>query len=176
MKFNFTPFPVLTSTRLKLRHLSVDDAADIFFLRADAEVNKYIDRPAPNHLDDARAFANKINEGIENGDHIYWAITQIDSDQMIGSICLWQFSDDRKTGETGYDLHPDFQGKGIMSEALKMVLNYGFNTLGLDKIEAFTHYANEASKQLLLKNHFILVPNKKDEYNANNLIFEVLRQ
>ena len=61
-----------------------------------------------------------------------------------------------KIAEVGYDLNPIFQRKGIMSEALNKVINFGFNELGLDNIEAYTHIQNENSKKLLEKNGFIV--------------------
>ncbi|WP_239001346.1 GNAT family N-acetyltransferase [Elizabethkingia anophelis] len=82
-------------------------------------------------------------------------------------------SADRKTAEVGYDLKPLYHGKGIMSEALVAVIEFGFSTLGLDKIEAFTSRYNEASKSLLLKHNFILNPERTDEDNLDNLIFEL---
>ena len=69
---------------------------------------------------------------------------------MIGTISLWKFSEDKKTAEVGYDLNPVFHNKGIMTEALNCVLKYGFTQLQLDKIEAYTHKENQASRKLLL--------------------------
>ena len=86
---------------------------------------------------------------------------------------MWNFSQDNKKAEVGYDLNPLFQRKGIMSEALKNIIAFGFNELRLNKIEAFTHKENESSKNLLEKNGFILMEQKKDEKNRSNLIFEI---
>lgn len=74
---------------------------------------------------------------------------------------MWNFSKDNKKAEVGYDLNPLFQRKGIMSEALKSILGFGFNNLNLDKIDAFTHKKNESSKKLLEKNGFILLEKRK---------------
>ncbi|MFT5915665.1 MAG: ribosomal-protein-alanine N-acetyltransferase [Bacteroidia bacterium] len=92
---------------------------------------------------------------------------------MIGSICLWNFSEDRKIAETGYDLSPKFQGRGLMSEALKAILEFGFQNLNLDLIEAYTQKNNESSRKMLEKNMFKLAMNRKDEENSANLIYEL---
>jgi len=92
---------------------------------------------------------------------------------MIGSISLWNFSLDKKTAEVGYDLGTNFHNKGIMSEAMKCVLDYGFTVLNLDKIEAFTHGKNQSSVRMLVKNGFVLVNGKTDPGNENNIIFEL---
>ena len=59
-----------------------------------------------------------------------------------------------------------------MSEALKAVINYGFNSINLDKIEAFTHKNNESSKHLLERNGFKHNAHRTDGDNAANFIFE----
>jgi ribosomal-protein-alanine N-acetyltransferase len=92
---------------------------------------------------------------------------------MIGSICLWNFSKDKKIAEIGYDLSPQYQGKAIMDESLKGVLRFGFDELNLDSIEAYTNRLNESSKNLLVKNGFKRVWEKKDEDNLDNIIYEI---
>jgi len=125
-------------------------------------------------LEDATAFIFKINNGIKNNQWIYWAITLKDNSDLIGTICLWNFSNGNTVADIGYELHPDFQGKGYMSEALKIVLKYASETLSLTKIEAHTHPENIASKNLLLNNDFLLnqkIMEKKFSYLS---IFERL--
>lgn len=167
----FIEFPVLTTQRLTLRQTTKDDWEEVLFLRSDEEVNKYVKRQAPKTKTDAEEFIAKITRGLTNGEIIYWSITLKESPEMIGSICLWNFSPDRTIAEVGYDLVPQFQNRGIMSEALKCVLNFGFNSLNLKEIEAFTHHANESSKKLLTKNNFRLDPDRRDDDNADNLIY-----
>lgn len=169
---NFHPFPNLQTERLSLRKTSTQDLEDILFLRSDQTVNKYIDRPPTQNLKDAEVFLNKISKGLNEGKNINWTITLKGNDKMIGSICLWNFSEDEKIGEVGYDLKPKFHGQGIMTEALKTIMNFGFEKLKLEKIEAYTHHQNEGSKQLLAKNNFKVVEGKIDEYNSNNVIFQ----
>ena len=69
---------------------------------------------------------------------------------MIGSICLWNFSEDRKVAEIGYDLDPKYQRKGIMTESINAVLNFGFRKLSLEKIEAFTQKQNKERNFIVL--------------------------
>ena len=172
---NFKPFPKLQSQRLILRQTTTNDCKEILFLRSDKEVNKYIQRAVANNNADAKAFILTITKGIENGELIYWSISLKENPQMIGSICLWKFSDDGKEAEVGYDLNPKFQGQGIMSEALKMVLDFGFNQLGLAEILAFTHAQNQASVKLLSKNNFGIIEGRKDADNENNIVFKIMK-
>jgi ribosomal-protein-alanine N-acetyltransferase len=56
--------------------------------------------------------------------------------------------------EIGYELLPDFQGKGIMQEAASKVIKFGVQYIGLNSIEAYTHSKNEKSTRLLEKLNF----------------------
>ena len=169
----FTPFPELKTERLILRKLEEFDCNMVLFLRSDKIVNQYIKRPKTESKADAIKFINKINKGIVDNEWFYWSITLKDNPKMIGTICLWNFSDNGKVAEVGYDLDPKFQGKGIMNEALKCVIEFGFDILKLNNIEAFTHKENISSTKLLLKNKFKLIEDRKDEDNLNNIIFEI---
>jgi [ribosomal protein S5]-alanine N-acetyltransferase len=149
---NFTPFPVLKTPRLILRQLELTDENEIFVLRSDEEVNKYVDRPRATSLEDARTFINKIGKNIADNVALFWVIT-ID-DAFAGTICLWNIDTLKEKAETGYELLPQFQGKGIMQEALMALLQYGFEELGLNCIEAWLHKENERSVKLLEKYKF----------------------
>ena len=168
---NFHPFPSLTSERLLLRKFKTSDDQEIFFLRSNPEVMKYIKREPEKHIDEAQAFIKKITTGIDNNEWISWAITKKESPELIGTICIWNFSKENNSGEIGYDLMPKQQGKGIMTEALKLVIEYGFKKLELDTLEAYTDERNQASIHLLLKNHFRHDTSRTDKHNEHNRIY-----
>lgn len=153
---NFKPFPNLFTDRLNLRQLKLEDESEILFLRSDKLVNKYIDRPITISNVDARKFIDYINYGIENNEWIYWAITTKNSKKLIGTICIWNFSAGKDIAELGFELFPQFQGKGIMQETLIQIIEYGFENLNLKKLEAYTNQQNIPSIKLLEKNNFIL--------------------
>ena len=171
IKYSFTPFPELKTERLMLRQLTEADSHDIFFLRTDEGVNLYIERPRPENINDAIDFILKTNNGIKQNEMIDWAITLKDAQKLIGTICLWNFSEDKTRAEVGFELKPDYQGKGIMNEALENVLEFGFKTVALASIDAYTHYDNLNSIKLLKKNGFEKNSELKDSENSNNIIF-----
>ena len=123
---NFTSFPVLKTERLTLRQLSVDDQQAIFDLRSNEEVNKYLDRAPSKTIEDAINFINKINENIKESNSLYWAITLTSSKTFVGTICLFNFSNETNSCEIGYELMTTFQGKGMMKEAAEKVLDFAF--------------------------------------------------
>ncbi len=153
--FNFSPFPNLTSERLTLRKLRLEDENEVFFLRSDNRVLKFIDIPIAKSLEDARTYIRMINKGIDENEWVLWGITLKEAEsKIIGTICLWNISKEKNKGEIGYLLHPDFQRKGYMQEATVKVIDFGFNTMNLDVIDADLHSKNDKSLKLLKRNNF----------------------
>lgn len=145
----YNAFPVLKTERLTLRRLRIEDAPEIFTLRSDSEINKYLGRQPSNSIDDAKSFIQKINASIDAGASFYWAITFNDNNLFAGTICLFNFSDDNKKCEIGYELLTNFQRQGIMKEAVEKVIDFSFTTMNVQTIEACCHRENVRSLQLL---------------------------
>lgn len=168
----FATFPVLITERLTLRQLTMNDEQEIFTLRSDREINKYLDRQVSQTIEDARNFINKINELIHTNESLYWAITLSDKNNLVGTICLFSFSDEHDKCEIGYELLTNFQGQGIMKEAVEKVIDYAFNTINVQKIEASFHRDNLSSRRLLDK--FSFKQSNKVENASPELIYYYL--
>ena len=164
MEISFTPFPDLETDRLLLRQISLDDDKEIFFLRSDSGVLKHIKRAPAKSMDEAREWINTITENIRKNEAIIWAITLKGDPKLIGNIILWKMRPEHFRAETGYMLHPDFQRKGIMNEALAVVLDYAFHKLGFHSIEALVDPENPASIRLLEKNNFVREAYYKEDF------------
>lgn len=76
----------------------------------------------------------------------------------MGTICLWNFSDDRSEAEVGFELLPEFQGKGLMSEALDSVIDFCFSRINFEIINADVHMDNQKSVGLLKRYNFVRIP------------------
>jgi len=137
-----------------LRQLRSSDDKEIFALRSNDDINKYLDRKPSKSIDDAKDFIQIINENIQRNNSLYWAITSSDTDILIGTVCLFDFSEDHSKAGIGYELLPSFQGKGIMQEAILKVVQFGFQHIELNSIEAYTHSKNQSSTRLLNKLNF----------------------
>ena len=174
MDRNFTPFPILTTERLTLTQLSIEDKQNIFALRSDKEINKYLDREPSKTIDDAINFIHKINDNIKNNNSIYWGISLTSTKTFVGTICLFDFSNEKNSCEIGYELMPKFQGQGIMKEATQEVIDFVFQTLKFKKINAFTHYENQNSINLLLKFNFVKAL-ETDKENPNLNVFTLTK-
>jgi len=167
---NFTPFPELKTGRLLLRKLEKTDANEMFFLRSNENVLRYIGREPAKTIIEVEEFINKINKAVDENESILWGITFLhDPSIIMGTICIWNFKKENYRGEIGYILHPDHWRKGIMKEAVNAVVDYGFTVLGLHSIEALLDPDNIASTFVLESTGFIKEGHLKESiyYNGN---------
>ena len=112
----FTHFPNLTNERITLRQLTINDQQDIFALRSDPEINRYLDRQPGKTIEDAINFISTINNNIKSRNSIYWVITLTKTVTFVWTICLYNFSHEKSRCEIGYELMTKFQGQGIMKK------------------------------------------------------------
>ncbi len=164
---NFTPFPTLTTNRLVLRKITLEDAPELFFLRTDGRVMKYIERPRPKNLEETIIFINMISDLRDKNEIITWGIALKEDPKLIGTVVYLNIKKEHYRAEFGYALHPDHWRKGIMDEVAKAVLNYGFNVLKFHSIEANINPENIASQKLLEKNGFV-----REAYFKENFYWE----
>ena len=122
-------------------------------------------------IEDALDFIASIIENEGDG-LFYWAITITGEDKLIGTICLFDFLDDRKKCEIGYELLPKYSGHGIMIEAAKGVIAFAAEILGLKTIDALTHSDNQSSTKLLQKLSFKKLEDKV-EANHHLILFRL---
>ncbi len=149
------------------------DEQEIFALRSSDEINKYLDRPKANTLEEARNFITKIINGIAKNESIFWVVTPKDESKLLGTICLWKISKDEAKAEIGYELLPENHGKGIMQEVIPRVLQFGFEEIKLEMIEAELSPRNLKSVRLLEKNNFTLAA--VNEENPDSVVYALKR-
>ena len=145
----------LKSEKLILRKLRTSDAASIYLNARDKEIPRFMPPlPYPYKLADAKEFIkNSIKEWV-SGDNITFGITLKEKDEVIGTIALNQKRSSPFVAEVGYWLGKKYWRQGIGTEALQLILSYGFNKLKLKRIFAKVLSGNEASYTLLKKNGF----------------------
>jgi len=156
LKINFLPFPVLKTDRLLLRQVTARDADTIFSLRSNDEVMKYIPRPYLKNREDALELIAVFDDKIENGIGINWGIAFLEEpEKIMGIIGHYRIKPEHYRAEVGYMLFPEYSKKGIVSEALQKVVDYGFDEMKLHSIEAILDPENKGSEKVLLKNGFV---------------------
>jgi ribosomal-protein-alanine N-acetyltransferase len=143
-------YPTLHTPRLTLRRIQPDDTDAVFALYGDESVVSYLDIETLTTREQAADLVRFFLHRAENNPFaIRWAITLRDQPGLIGT-CGYNFVDlDSHWAEIGYDLMPVYWRQGIMSEALREVLRYGFDSANLHRVEAVIEPENQASAQLL---------------------------
>ncbi|UMQ43573.1 GNAT family N-acetyltransferase [Chryseobacterium sp. Y16C] len=164
---------MIETERLQLKEINENHVEDIFKIRSNEVINQYVQRNSPKNNYDALQFILTIKERTKDDQSFYWGISLKNESSLIGTICLYNFSEDRKVAEVGYELLPDYHRQGIMSEALKAVLDFAFDDLYLQEMVAMTNKFNENSKGLLLKYDFVLEEGREDEGFPDNLVFSL---
>lgn len=177
MVLDFKKFPQLTTDRLILRGIENTDAQLIHKLRSDEIVNQFVGRDNSSTLEKAKDHILNIQNLIANNECIYWIITLKENNDLIGSICLWNFDSENEIIEIGYEMLTEFQGRGIMSEAIKTVTKYAFDEIKAKIITAFPSSDNKNSVALLKKLNFDFEDKKYNNTHENieNLVTYTLR-
>lgn len=155
LTLNFTQLPVLETERLILRAHLLSDAKALFAMRSNEEVMRYIDRENPKDIQETEAKIRFMIEGFANKTSITWVITLKENpNEMIGEIGYYRTDLGNHRAEIGYMLQSNFWRKGLISEALDKVVNFGFQKMKLHSISANINPGNNASRQILLKHGF----------------------
>lgn len=144
--------PTIESKLVVLRKMRSDDAEHLYQYYNNKNVYQYLDWNGPSSVENAVAIIQRWNKGFQDGWIIRFAIVEKETDRIIGTIFLNNFEE--KRAEIGYELSEAYWNKGIMSDAMKLVLGLGFHKLGFVRIQAFVCEENIASKQLLKKLNF----------------------
>ena len=141
---------ILESERLYLREFTYNDIDDYFRLNSDADVMKFI-RPPETDINVIKDNIIKIRKYyLKNPGFGIWAGFEKKSDEFIGFFELAQL-DNTDEIEVGFRLHKKYWNIGYATEMTKILIDYGFNKMGLDKIAGITHPENIASQKVLLK-------------------------
>ncbi len=149
-----TAFPILSTDRLVMRAVSMDDLSSIRALLGIAEVTRYSNIPDLPTEEQTIEFVRNMSELYQSGNGCAWMIEDRPSHAFVGVFRFNWFHKPWKCGGIGYELHPSFWGRGLMTEALRAAIRCGHDTFGLNRIEAWTLPGNGASDRVLEKGGF----------------------
>lgn len=147
----FESLPTLETERLLLRKVTRDDVADMYHYGSQEEVARYVTWERHRTQTDTEGFIDFILDQYANGKLAPWGIEHKESGKLIGTIdyVLWQVK--HRVGEIGYVLTPDYWGQGLMTEAARAVVDFGFQRMGLVRVQAKCFVQNQASARVMEK-------------------------
>lgn len=142
----------LCADKLNLRHFCEKDLLNLFQGLSNADVIKYYGVSYTN-LESSKQQLQWFEELQNQGKGIWWAIFN-QYGIFHGAIGFNNFNPEHQKIEIGFWLLPEFWGKGIISEAINLVVAYAFETLKVNRIEAFVELENQNSSKVLVRNSF----------------------
>ena len=145
----------LYTERLILRPLRAEDAATALVLRSNPAIMRFGSTPAWTSIDKAIEWVGAAISDSENGINLRLALEHTGTYEMIGSCTLFQLDEGNRRAEIGYELREDVWGQGYMQEALRALLQYGFENMHLNRIEADVHPENISSCKTLERLGFV---------------------
>lgn len=164
--FSYEKFPEIELEQVRLRQIREDDIESLFHLFSDQEVMKYNDDPIETMEEAARRY-NMMEPEFREKRLIRWAIARKEDDRLIGTVILSNWSKKFASADIGYDLLPAYWGQGIMTEILQKVIAFGFDQMGLNRLEASFVPENIGSKRVLEKNGFSYEGTLKEKWYMN---------
>lgn len=146
-------FPVLKTERLLLRQFADSDLGNVFKGLSHPDIIRYYGvRFSTLEATKAQMEFFADLEATETG--IWWAICSLDNQTFYGAGGLNNLSKEHQKAEIGFWLLPDYWGRGIMAEAMPVICTYGFDHLGLHRIEGFVETENKNCKKAMDKLDF----------------------
>lgn len=156
----YTHFPKLVGEIVSLREIQPEDLHDLM------EISFY-DAIQATTFQQATEMNDKITQDYLDGNSIHWGIVDNLTNKMVGT-CGYYRGLEKEEGELGCVLLPQHRGKGFMTLAMILAIDFGL-TIGLKRIRAITSNENKKAKELLERLHFI----KTKDLVDNDVEFEL---
>ena len=132
----------IETDRLILRRFRLDDAEDMYANWAsDPEVTRFLTWPTHSDVDVSKAVLADWIPKYKDGGFFNWAMEYKDTGKVIGNISVVRLIESIDAAEMGYCMSRAYWGQGLMPEALRAVMDYLFDVVGLNRVAA-CHDAN----------------------------------
>ncbi|OMF18699.1 GNAT family N-acetyltransferase [Paenibacillus sp. FSL H7-0331] len=149
---NLETFPLLETERFVLRQMTLEDAPTVFEIFSDGDVTKDMGEDPFTSIQQAEGLITFMNNLFHQNKAFRWGIILKENNTLVGTCGYNGWETHRGSrGEIGYDLGKKYWRQGYMTEVLKSVIAFGFETMEFNRIEAFTNLDAEPSMLLLKK-------------------------
>ncbi len=145
----FSDIPTLTTKRLTLRAMRREDAEDMFEYASRADVTEFLLWTEHQSAAYTAEYLKYVESRYALGDFFDWAVTVRENGKMIGTCGFAKIDTVNNSGEIGYVLNPSYHHLGYGAEAASEVIRFGFEVLGLHRIEARFMEGNAPSRHLM---------------------------
>jgi RimJ/RimL family protein N-acetyltransferase len=168
-------YTIIIGQNVFLRGLEVTDADIIRKYWNSSELQQYMSKPRIVSKEEEEAWIRKSWEIRYKGEAYIFGIMHIDEKQYIGNIELRMINTIAKRGMLGIMIfNPDYWGKGYGEEAIKLILQFGFETLNLKTVELEVFDFNKRAQMCYKKVGFVEIGKKRDAHFAKGQFYDVI--
>lgn len=146
---------LLDTPRLRFRDISISDTEELFRIWSDPKVTEFLVLDPFTTSDEAAGMVRLLEELPVDGAGHRWTVIERATGRVMGTLGFHNVRREHHRAEIGYEIAPEFWGVGLMSEALQRLIEYCFQSEGLNRIEAFVNEGNERSYRVLERNGFV---------------------
>ncbi|MGP7818671.1 GNAT family N-acetyltransferase [Niallia sp. 01092] len=143
--------PTLQTERLILRKITLEDLDDMYAYGSDDDVTKYVTWDTHQTLSDTKGFLQFVLNQYHNKKVAPLGIEYKESGELIGTVDFVWWKPYHRSAEIGYVLSKDYWGRGIMTEAVKELIKFGFEKMDLIRIQARCFTENIGSERVMQK-------------------------
>ena len=164
----YVELEILETERLILRKLSMEDLYDYYErIGSDGEVSKYMLWEPHQDIGETLATFEKALASYEEGNYYRWVAEEKNGDGIIGTMSLLRFDEEENSCSFAYMFAKDWWGKGYATEAMKAVLNFAMEKMGITRIVADHFAGNEASGAVMRKLGMVHTGTIKEKYEKH---------
>lgn len=150
----FINLPTLETERISLRKLQYSDQKDIFEYAKNPLVTEHLLWDAHQSEFDTIQFLNLVYEAYNHNNAGPWGIELKSIKKIVGTAGFVSWDREKKEAEIGYTIAPQYWNKGLVTEAVKEIIKFGFEKLNLKKINSRCKLENIGSYRVLEKSGF----------------------
>ncbi|MBP5980288.1 MAG: GNAT family N-acetyltransferase [Halomonas sp.] len=162
--------PVIETERLTLKPIAVNDSQSLLEIFSDPEVMRYWNTPSWSTLQDALDFIDESAASMHRHEALVLGIYLKSTGELAGKCMLFSYDQESKRAEIGFGLGRACWGKGYISEAGEALIQYGFTSLGLRRIEAEIDPNNQSSAKALGKLGFLREGLLRERWEINGIV------
>ncbi|MCB0700982.1 MAG: GNAT family N-acetyltransferase [Chitinophagaceae bacterium] len=127
------------------------DAEDIFAFTSNPIGKEFLSWEPHENLERTQGFVHFLQENYNSGEPVQWGIELVEENRIIGITGFIDYLPGHNRSEIAFIMSPDYEGMGYMTEANTAVMQYGFETVGLHRIQAKAEVGNVGSQKVLEK-------------------------
>lgn len=152
----WTKFPILKSKDYVLKRIEDNHLDEVYEIYSNDHVFQYCGIIPKHNKGTVKNMIGHFDRDYNKGSRVKWGIFNIyESDRLLGIIEAFDFNQKVNMVTIGYFLAESRWGRGTATEAVRILVDYLFMEVNVNRIQAEVMPSNESSKKVLLKNGFI---------------------